>query len=58
MDKKVGKLDNRAEAEFKIALTKYYQCFELISAYWLVNVNRIFFSQNRILNWPYNSLEN
>ena len=24
MDEKVGKLDNRAEAEFKIALAKYY----------------------------------
>ena len=27
MDEKVGKLDNRAEAEFKIALAKYYQYF-------------------------------
>ena len=25
MGEKVGKLDNRAEAEFKIALAKYYQ---------------------------------
>ena len=25
MDEKVGKVDNRAEAEFKIALVKYYQ---------------------------------
>ena len=25
MDKKLGKLDNRAEAEFKIALGKHYQ---------------------------------
>ena len=27
MDEKVGKLDNREEAEFKIALAKYYQTF-------------------------------
>ena len=26
MDEKVGKLDNRAEAELKIALAKYDQC--------------------------------
>ena len=27
MDEKVGKLDNRVEAEFKIALAKYYRSF-------------------------------
>ena len=27
MDEKVGKVDNRAEAEFKIALVKYYLYF-------------------------------
>ena len=27
MDEKVEKLDNRAEAEFKIDLAKYYQCY-------------------------------
>ena len=27
MDEKVGKLDNRAEAEFKIAVAKYYLIF-------------------------------
>ena len=28
MDEKLGKLENRAEAEFKIALAKHYLCLE------------------------------
>ena len=30
MDEKMGKLDNRAEAEFKTALAKYHPCFGLL----------------------------
>ena len=36
MDEKVGKLDNRAEVEFKIALAKYYHCLLLVDSHWAV----------------------